>query len=252
MFDFIAELEVIAEGLQKCIRAQKQNSNMAALAHVGAEARPATTTTTNGQEQKTQLSKIDEAQPVATDMIALWEVESCRSLLSISMKQFAAFLKNETGRTYAEDDIWRWLCRFRIPYFMLRQNFVQDYMTLPSLDKANWICTILENTEYGAYWQSDILARAKNIPKGARLVYESRPKAEAPAPGQIAMKAEGHGPTELEIGLSEYEFTIDGKRYYYDQREQAKIPIPDEMEARPSADAWLNKRTKNWVSDNGL
>lgn len=192
-------------------------------------------------EEMEALNK--EKEPITESLKELWAVDDCRFRLIHPLRKLNEELKAKTNRDFDLEEIWLWLCIRKIPFNMLRNEEVEAFNGCDQVGRANWVCTLL-SSKMMDFYKKDIVKRAYSLSPGDKLYSEKEKKASADSPDGAAS---AETPLVVrEPGLSDFEFRINGRRYYSDPLEHRDIEIPESMEPRPDDDAWLNLR-KGWV-----
>lgn len=157
----------------------------------------------------------------------IWRNQNLQYRVMHNVRPYAELVKTKTGMEVTLEEIWSWLSKYKLErYFSNPTRYAQFKVSRPER-LADWCFNVIAEKSMGQYWMNDYVAYVNKV-------FAS----QAPSPEAAPSR---------EPGLSEYEYRVNGKRYYFDKKENCEYEIPEEAEARPNDVAWLNARSGLWV-----
>lgn len=157
----------------------------------------------------------------------IWRTLSLQYRVLHNVRPYAELVKKETGAEVTTEDAWNWLSKYKLErYFSNPTRYAQFKVSRPER-LADWCFNVIAEKSMGQYWMNDYVAYVNKV-------FASQSPSPEAAPSR-------------EPGLSEFEYRVNGKRYYFDKKENCEYEIPENAEARPSDGAWFNTRSGLWV-----
>lgn len=157
----------------------------------------------------------------------IWRNQNLQYRVMHNVRPYAELVKTKTGMDVTLEEIWSWLSKYKLERYFADPKRYDQFKDSNPERIADWCFNVIAEKCMGRYWMKDYLAYTNKI------LSSQEPRSEAVP--------------QREPGLSEYEYRVNGKRYYFDKKENCEYEIPENAEARPNDVAWLNARTSQWV-----
>lgn len=157
----------------------------------------------------------------------IWRTLSLQYRVMHNVRPYAELVKKETGAEVTTEDAWNWLSKYKLERYFADPKRYDQFKDSNPERIADWCFNVIAEKCMGRYWMKDYLAYTNKILSSQEPRTEAEPLREP--------------------GLSEYEYRVNGKRYYFDKKENCEYEIPEEAEARPNDGAWFNTRSGLWV-----
>lgn len=179
------------------------------------------------QKEPSLFQDKDLVLNISVTLDQIWRNQNLQYRVMHNVRPYAELVKAETGTEVTLEDVWNWLTRFKLErYFSNPTRFAQFKISRPER-LADWCFNVIAEKSMGQYWMYDYLAYVNKVFA-----------AQAPTPEAAPQR---------EPGLSEFEYRVGDRRFYFDKKENCEYEIPEGAEPRPNDDSWLNTRSGLWV-----
>ena len=157
----------------------------------------------------------------------IWRNQNLQYRVMHNVRPYAELVKTKTGMDVTLEEIWSWLSKYKLErYFSNPTRYAQFKVSRPER-LADWCFNVIAEKSMGQYWMYDYLAYVNKV-------FATQAPTPEPAP-------------QREPGLSEFEYRVGDRRFYFDKKENCEYEIPEGAEPRPNDDSWLNTRSGLWV-----
>lgn len=178
------------------------------------------------------FNKNEQEMDIRESLKYIWKNQKLKYQVYHAVLPYTEHVRTELNVDVSNDEVWDYLCDKLNKHFSNpKRRF--SFITKEFTERTSWIFNTLCNTSLSSLWMNDTVDWFRNRGSEDESIDKS--------PNHQITKS----PT-IEPGLSDFEFRVDGVRFYSDPFEKRDIEIPEDFEPRPDAESWLNPHS-GWM-----